>query len=295
MLFPAPCHILPSLWFRKHALNTSLDTKKRKCFVSFGAGSAWTHHGCIEHGATKGASMSASTQVTEPPDPASSLSDRLEQSRESAADRTLSKSDLAIGTGIALAMVIAFTLLSSGWSLIVTFVPGAIFAWLAYLWMFARKVELPRAETFVPLFFTALAIQSLHFAEEFVTNFRTLFPTLYGGGPYSVDLFVCFNMGAYAVFTLSCLLMLRRSSRFLLMPVLFYVVYGAIGNAISHTWWVLYSQSYFPGFFTATAYWVFGPWLLYRLLGNWRHAAIVIIAFAAVLVPLTTIFMATSR
>jgi hypothetical protein len=141
------------------------------------------------------------------------------------------------------------------------------------------------------LFFTALAIQFLHFAEEFGTDFKTLFPVLYGGAAYSNSLFVTFNMVSYAAFTLSCLLVFYKSARFLLVPVLFYVIYGAIGNAVSHTWWVVHSQAYFPGFFTAQAYWIVGPWLLYRLLGSRLHTAAAVAAFSAVLVPLVTVFM----
>ncbi len=97
-------------------------------------------------------------------------------------------------------------------------------------------------------------------------------------------------MISYAAFTGSCLLVFYRGIRPLLMPVLFFVVYGAIGNAISHTWWVIATGAYFPGFVTALAYWIAGPWLLYRLTGSFRLTATIMIGFALVLVVLLTVF-----
>ena len=101
----------------------------------------------------------------------------------------LSKTDLIIGTIIALVMATAFTLLSSGLSLIVTFVPGIVVSWLTYVWLYLNKRHLPSGVVFLPVFFVALAVQFIHFAEEFTTGFRSSFPLLYGGTPYSADLF----------------------------------------------------------------------------------------------------------
>ena len=52
--------------------------------------------------------------------------------REAIHSDVLSKKDFVIGTVIALVMATIFTLLSSGMSLIVTFVPGIVFSWLRY-------------------------------------------------------------------------------------------------------------------------------------------------------------------
>lgn len=204
--------------------------------------------------------------------------------------RSLTQTEFLIGTAIAIAMGTVFFNLSSGLSLIVTFVPGIAFAWAIFLWMYLDKVALPDAQTFVAPFFVALAIQFLHFAEEFVTDFKTFFPELYGGAPFANDLFVTFNMVSYAVFTLSCLAVAYRRIGFLLVPVLFYVIYGAIGNAISHTWWVVDAQAYRPGFVTAQLYWIAGPWLLAILLKNRAQALIAVVAFGAILVPLLASF-----
>jgi len=206
-----------------------------------------------------------------------------------ASDRAvLSRQDLIIGTTIALAMGIAFTYLSSGFSLLVTFVPGLVFTWLAYLWLYHRQTPLPSGATFLPLFFTALAVQFLHFAEEHTTGFRIQFPVLYGGTPYSDNLFVIFNMISYFVFAVACLLVFTKQVRFLLVPVLFFVIYGAIGNAISHTWWSLYLGAYFPGLVTAQVYWLLGPLALYRLLGEGKAVIVISVLFAISLILLLT-------
>lgn|GEM_PF-597728 len=205
-------------------------------------------------------------------------------------NNTLSKHDLIIGTVIALVMGTVFTQLSSGMSLIVTFIPGLVFTWVAYVWLYVKRTSLPSSTQFFPLFFTTLAVQFIHFAEEFTTDFSAKFPLLYGGVPYSIDLFVTFNMVSYFIFTVSCILVFTKRYKFLLMPVLFYVIYGAIGNAISHTWWSLYLRSYFPGLVTAQLYWVLGPMVLEKVMGNRRNLITLTVLFALVLIMLLTIF-----
>ena len=203
---------------------------------------------------------------------------------------TLEKKDFIIGTVIALVMGSTFTLLSSGKSLLVTFVPGIAITWLTFAWLYKKQIKLPDGPAFFPLFFATLAWQFIHFAEEFTTGFRSQFPLLYGGTPYSDNLFVTFNMLSYFIFTLACILVFTRGLRFLLVPILFYIIYGAIGNAISHTWWSVYLKSYFPGFVSAQLYWILGPLVLYKLLGERRAVLAIVILFALVLIPLLTIF-----
>jgi hypothetical protein len=198
--------------------------------------------------------------------------------------------DFVIGTVIALVMGTIFTLLSSGMSLIVTFVPGIMFSWILYAWLYVKKVALPTSAAFLPPFFALLAVQFIHFAEEFITGFSTKFPVLYRGMPYSAELFVTFNMVSYAVFALACILALTKNLRFLLIPALFFIMYGAIGNAIAHTWWSLYLRSYFPGLITAQIFWIAGPFVLYKLVGRRTVVFTVIMLFALVLIPLLTIF-----
>ena len=129
----------------------------------------------------------------------------LAMEQQALSSNVVGTKDFVIGTVIALVMATLFTLLSSGMSLIVTFVPGILFSWLMYGWLFVKKVELPTSSAFLPLFFALLTVQFIHFAEEFTTKFDTKFPLLYGGMPYSDTFFVTFNMIAYAVCSVACI------------------------------------------------------------------------------------------
>ncbi len=204
--------------------------------------------------------------------------------------RSLSKRDFVIGTLIVSVMAAIFLIGSPGKSLVVTFIPGLAVAWLIYAWMFTKRIDLPSIASFFPVYFATLAIQFLHFAEEFTTGFAEKFPRLYGSAPFSGDLFVTFNMSSYFVFTIACILALHKNIRFLIIPVLFFVVYGALGNAIAHTWWVIYTKGYFPGFVTAQLYWVAGPVVLYKLLPTKKGVAFVVATFGVILIGLLTFF-----
>lgn len=66
------------------------------------------------------------------------------------------------------------------------------------------------------------------------------FPLIYGGNPYSANAFVAFNLGSYFVFSVTPILLYFKGLKFFLMPILFFIVYGALGNAIAHNCWSLY-------------------------------------------------------
>ena len=209
---------------------------------------------------------------------------------------TLNKRDVGVGTVIVIAMCVTFSWLSSGASLLVTFLPGAAFAWLTLVYLYRNRQELPDTATFLPVYVLVLSIQFVHFAEEFVAGFRTDFPLLYGGQPYDASLFIIFNMIAYCVFAVASVLAFTKRLGFLLVPVLFFLMYGAIGNAIAHTCWSIMAHGYFPGLFTAQLYWIAGPWALNTLTGG-RHRRLVIgltVGLAVVMVPLLTIFADTT-
>jgi len=173
---------------------------------------------------------------------------------------------------------------SAGYSLIATFVPGIIFAWLLLGWLYFKQINLPSFEPFSFWYFCSLAIQFLHFGEEFTYDFINLFPALYGGNSYPQNLFVFFNMGAYFVFMISFLLVYYyRLNRFLL-PVLFFVVYGVLGNVIAHTTWSINLGKYFPGLITAQFYWILAPILLFYLLRSIKHTIVFILLFIVSLV-----------
>lgn len=202
----------------------------------------------------------------------------------------LSLLDVAIGTLIALIMGVLF-IKAGGLPLVVTFIPGLVVSVFVMFYMFINKVKLPNASHFVPLFFIALGWQFLHFNEEFLTEFYEKFPVLYGGEPYSVQKFVSINMASYFVFTVSCILIYTKQLRFLILPVLFYIIYGAIGNAIAHTWWAIWLKGYFPGFYTGLVYWFLGIIVLGSLIGSKKTACQAVAIFAAILTPIITFTM----
>ncbi|MFT4061620.1 MAG: hypothetical protein QM642_04600 [Edaphocola sp.] len=209
---------------------------------------------------------------------------------EKNSSKRLTKKDFVIGSFISLVLLSVWTYGSSGMSLIATFVPGIIFAWALFAILYFKQIELPDYNVFLPLYFLTLGWQFIHFTEEFMTNFKEIFPTAYGGQPYSNNRFVAFNMFSYFVFIVSPVLVYFKGLKFLLVPVLFFIVYGAMGNAIAHTWWSIYFKQYFPGLYTAFPYWLLGPILLTIFMKSKEMAGVYIIAFAAVLIiSLTTL------
>jgi len=211
----------------------------------------------------------------------------IEQSK----NQRLTKKEFVIGTIIAVVLLTAWIIGSSGMSLIATFVPGLIFAWTLFAILYFKQIELPDYNIFLPLYFLALGWQFIHFAEEFMTNFKEIFPTTYGGQPYSNNTFVAFNMSSYFVFIISPVLVYFKGLKFLLVPVLFFTVYGALGNAIAHSWWSIYSGKYFSGLYTALAYWILAPTLLTILLKSKKLTAIFIVAMTIVLALTLTLLM----
>lgn len=207
------------------------------------------------------------------------------------------KRSLMIGTLIAIAMAVVFAFGSPGRALLVTFVPGVAFAWIAFVFLSSRARPLPAAESFLPVFGLAFAVQLLHFAEEFAGGFQSKFARIYGGEAIPDAVFVAFNMSAYAVFLLSALAVIFLRLRAALVPVLFFAVYGVVGNAITHTAWTLLKGGYSPGLVTSLGYWVLGPLLLARLGLNRRELSVLIVVFAIVLLAavLPTIDMAVLR
>jgi hypothetical protein len=204
--------------------------------------------------------------------------------------KTLDAKDFGIGTVIVILMAVLFASVG-GKPLIVTFIPGLFVSWLIYLWMYHNKTELPEWSTFSPIYFLTIAWQFIHFTEEYLTGFYNRFPSLYGHTPYPLYLFISFNMVSYFVFVVACLLVFTKSLKFLAVPVLFFLVYGAMGNAITHTWWVILQKSYFPGFYTAQVYWILGPLALSTFIGSRRTTLLSLVLLAAILIPMVTVFI----
>lgn len=191
---------------------------------------------------------------------------------------------VVIASLLTLVLTGAFIVASQGMSLIGTFVPGMCFSYIAFLIIARPGLTCDSWEAIAPIFFATLAFQFLHFAEEYATGFPELFPVAFGGQPYSRTAFVAFNMTAYAVFAISAIAVFHFKIYPLLIPVLFFTLYGAWGNAVSHTCWCIQCGGYFPGGLTAIGYFILGPILVFRFIPNRRIAILLLFLFALTLV-----------
>lgn len=114
-------------------------------------------------------------------------------------------------------------------------------------WVFARWKN--DAAAVLPVYLLAIAMQCLHFTEEYVTGFQHQFPRLFGVD-WSDARFVTFNMLWLAAFVLAALGVYRRVQLAYLV-VLFLGLIGGVGNGVSHLVLSATYGGYFPGVVTA--------------------------------------------
>ena len=136
---------------------------------------------------------------------------------------------------------------------------GLVIAYL--LWIAGRWKNDPPA--ILPLYLLAIAVQCLHFAEEYLTGFQRQFPKLMGY-EWSDARFVAFNMAWLAVFVLAALGVYRRVPLAYLV-VLFLALAGGVGNGGGHLVLSATEGRYFPGAATAPVCLLVGIGLLARL------------------------------
>ena len=161
---------------------------------------------------------------------------------------------------IAISSIVIFFLVHPAQRL--SFVPAMVVAFVCYLLTSYR--EMPKIERVLPVYLVALAIQFLHFTEEYVYCFHqriTEFMT--GMPPFDVNVFVAFNMIAYSLFLLAGIGM-YKGLKFPMIIVWFFAI-CVMGNAIWHLLLTLRVGGYFPGLYTSFAGWILGPLLLKRL------------------------------
>jgi len=138
---------------------------------------------------------------------------------------------------------------------------------LAYaVWVTARWKS--DAAVILPTYLLAVAVQCLHFAEEYATGFQHQFPRLFGYD-WSDPRFVTFNMLWLAAFVLAGLGVYRRVQLAYLI-VLFLALIGGVGNGISHLVLSAVYRRYFPGVITAPFCLLMGIALLTRLFAGTR-------------------------
>jgi hypothetical protein len=173
---------------------------------------------------------------------------------------------LLAGTAIA-----GFVRVSRGLTLIVTFVPAMAVSLLCHVLTTARG--LPDARTFRSIYLVALAVQFVHFAEEYVTGFYRRWPVeIFRTRPYDLNTFVLINMVSNAIFVLP-LIAIERRVRTPMHIAWFFTLMGAIGNAVQHPIYAFKVRGYFPGLYTSTIYWVLGP-MLFRALWRARRQSV---------------------
>jgi hypothetical protein len=143
------------------------------------------------------------------------------------------------------------------------FVPAMILALGCYFQTSYR--HMPKPDRVLPVYLIALAIQFLHFTEEYVYGFHYRVTELMEGMPaFSANTFVIFNMIAYCLFLLAGVGM-YKGLKFPMIIVWFFTCAATIGNGVLHPLLALRVGGYFPGLFTSFAYLIVGPMLFLRL------------------------------
>jgi len=154
-----------------------------------------------------------------------------------------------------LILVAVFTYLSPGLSLIVTFVPAIVLAYVCYL--LTSFQQMPEPSRVLPVYLIAFGVQFLHFAEEFTTEFYTRWPVeVFNAAPFELSTFVQINMVSYAAFALGAVAIYRGIKGPMLI-VWFFTLMGVIGNGILHPIYPVLATGefgYFPGLYTSVIY-----------------------------------------
>lgn len=95
----------------------------------------------------------------------------------------------------------------------------------------------------------ATAVQSAHFAEEWVTGFHVRFPALLGLDPMPLSFFVPFNLAWIAIWIVS-IPFLRLGRRAAFFAAWFIAISGML-NGVAHPMMAIASGGYFPGLITS--------------------------------------------
>lgn len=168
--------------------------------------------------------------------------------------------NLIVPAVIAIISIVIFFLVHPAQRL--SFVPAMVVAFVCYLLTSYR--EMPKVKRVLPIYLIALAIQFLHFTEEYVYGFHQRVTEIMAGmPPFNVNVFVAFNMIAYCLFLLAGVGMYKGMKS--PMIIVWFFAIAVLGNAIWHLLLSLKVGGYFPGLYTSFAGWILGPILLKRL------------------------------
>ena len=115
----------------------------------------------------------------------------------------------------------------------------------------------------LPVYLAAVALQCLHFCEEYLTGFQRDFPRLFAA-EWSDRQFVVFNALWLAVFVLAGLGVYRRIGLAVIV-VWFFALAGGVANGAAHLVLCVVTRRYFPGALTAPFVLLLGVILVRRL------------------------------
>lgn len=168
--------------------------------------------------------------------------------------------NLIVPAAIAIISIIIFFIVHPAQRL--SFVPVMVVAFVCYFRTSYR--EMPDVERVLPVYLIALALQFLHFTEEYIYGFHHRVTEIVAGmPPFNINVFVAFNLIAYSLFLLAAVGM-YKGIKFTMIIVWFFAVVF-LANSIWHLLLTLRVGGYFPGLYTSFAGWILGPILLKRL------------------------------
>ncbi|HSL19910.1 MAG TPA: HXXEE domain-containing protein [Vicinamibacterales bacterium] len=137
-------------------------------------------------------------------------------------------------------------------SVMVGLAPLYIIAGVALALTVARRVDTRRTDScdmLVDVLLIGIAVQCLHFTEEFITGFCERAPRFVGLAPWSSEFFVTFNLMWLAAWMVAAV-GIRHHVRVALFPVWFFAL-AMIANGLAHPLLSVATGGYFPGLYTS--------------------------------------------
>jgi hypothetical protein len=146
---------------------------------------------------------------------------------------------------------------------------GAAALWLALaialVVAWTSRTTAETLKTAVPTALVVLAVQSLHFTEQFGAFYQDRFFGLIGRHQWPDRLFVTLNMGWIAVWALACAGALRGQWTYPVATMLWFLCIAALLNSAVSPLLAIATLGYFPGLITAVPLALAGLALLRRL------------------------------
>ncbi|HLG56189.1 MAG TPA: HXXEE domain-containing protein [Vicinamibacterales bacterium] len=116
---------------------------------------------------------------------------------------------------------------------------------------YSRRLEAGhlRAGNARATFIALIALQALHFTEEYAAGFHERFPAFLGLAPWPATFFVPFNVIWLGIWV-GAALGLRAGYQLALFPAWFLAI-ASVANGIAHPVLALATRGYFPGLWTS--------------------------------------------